>query len=115
MASHLLAARRRRIRRHGRPAELRRLARGSTTVSHSVTLLAAPHGFSADQMAAGVRQGDQQLETLDDEMQAARWPGRPKAPDKVVFDGLEWTVVDATPVHDGALRIGWRIWIRGGA
>jgi hypothetical protein len=94
---------------------LQRLVRGSAAIERSVDLIGFPHGFQADQMAAGVKQGDQLIETLDDELQAASWPDRPRDPDKLLLDGRTWTLVDASPVYDGALRIGWRLWVRGGA
>jgi hypothetical protein len=115
MASHLLAARRRMIRARGRGMTLQRLVKGSSGIERQVSLLGYPHGFEADQMAGDVRQGDQLVETLHDELQAVAWPDRPKAPDKLLFDDRTWTLVDATPLYDGALCIGWRLWIRGGA
>lgn len=113
--SALLAARRRQIHRKGRPMRLQRLVRGSATLARDVPLLGVAGTFRPEQMAAGVQQGDQVVEILDDALQAAGWTDRPRPPDRLIDDERSWTLVDAWPVHDGGLRIGWRLWVRGAA
>jgi hypothetical protein len=108
--SHHLEARRRQIRAKGRPMVLTRQARGATPAA-SVTLLGFPRGYRPDEIQGGVQGGDQQVEILQDEIAAAEWPFPPAQPDRLVIDGRTSTVKGARPIYDGALLIGWSIWV----
>jgi hypothetical protein len=110
-----LERRRRMIRTRGRLVQLQRQARGSTSIEHQADLLGFPHAPGAADFTAGVQQGDLVVETLDDELQAYGWPDQPRSRDKLLLDGLTYTVANAFPIFDAALRIGWRIWVKGGA
>jgi hypothetical protein len=107
--SHLLAGRRRMILSRGRMMTLRR----EGTPPLSVDLIGFPRGFRPDEIKGGVVQGDQQVEILTDELEDAGWPDAPERPDRLMFDGTTTTVQGARPVYDGALRIGWSLWVRG--
>ncbi|EHM01419.1 hypothetical protein HMPREF9946_02158 [Acetobacteraceae bacterium AT-5844] len=106
--SQLLRDRRAEIRRNGREMVLHRT--GATPPS--VTLLGFPRSYRPDELEGGVVQGDQQVETLNDELAAAGWT-QPATPDRLVIDGRSTTVQGARAVYDGALLIGWSLWVRG--
>ena len=110
--SHHLETRRRMIRSRGRSMVLTRQADGASLAA-SVTLTGFPRDYRPDEFQGGVQAGDMQIETLDDEMAAAGWPVPPGNPDRILVDGRTVTVKAARPVYDGALRIGWSIWVRG--
>jgi hypothetical protein len=107
--SHFLAARRRQIRAKGRAMVLHR--NGATPAS--VTLLGFPRSYRPDEIQGGVVQGDQQVEILNDELAAAGWTAQPAHPDRLVIDGRSATVQGSRAVYDGALLIGWSLWVRG--
>lgn len=107
--SAALAARRHMIRTRGRLMSLRR--EGASPLA--VDLMGFPRAYRPDEIEGGVVQGDQQVEILNDELAAAAWPSKPAHPDRLVIDGGTATVQGARPVYDGALLIGWSIWVRG--
>lgn len=69
--------------------------------------------FQPDQLAAPRVQGDGQVQITNDEIAAASWPD-PDTGTHVTIDGAVWSVLGATPRFDGAARIGWTLWVRGG-
>jgi hypothetical protein len=107
--SHHLAARRRMIRAKGRPMVLHK--QGASP--GSVDLLGFPRGYRPDEIAGGVQQGDQQVETLNDELAEAGWTSPPAHRDRLVIDGRSTTIQGARAVYDGQLLIGWSLWVRG--
>ena len=61
-----------------------------------------------------LQQGDAMFDLTDDEISAAGWPD-PDVNTLVTVDSETWAVKGATAVYDGDTRIGWTLWIRGGA
>ena len=108
--SQALQTRRRMIRSRGRQMTLRRAGTGGA----SVDLIGFASSYSPEQTQGAVSPGDQQVQILNDEIAAASWPAPPRKDDKLVLDGRTAAVKGAWPVHDGALLIGWRLWISGG-
>ena len=113
MSRHL-DARRRNILRAGRSATLRRQTGFDPLTYADVTLLVTVRRYRPDQFQGGVRVGDAQAETLDNEIRAVSWPGPPRAGDVLELDGAAWQVVGAARVFDGPALIGHTLWIRGG-
>ena len=60
-----------------------------------------------------VKQGDGQVNIMNDEIAAAGWP-TPRKTDQLSIDGRTWAVMGAVPVYDGPALIGWTLWVRGG-
>lgn len=111
--SAYLAGRRRLVARNGRPMQLSRaVAVGDRT---TVALRGVFSGYKPEQWTAGVIQGDGQVATLNDEIEAAGWPGPPRTKDSIMFDGATWRVMGALVVRDGVFIIGHLLWVRGGA
>jgi hypothetical protein len=107
--SHLLEARRRMIQQRGRMMLLRR--EGSAPLS--VDLLGFPRAYQPGELTGGVQQGDERVEILNDELAKAGWPSPPRRPDRLEKDGGVGTLQGARPIYDGALLIGWSLWVRG--
>ncbi|EHM01153.1 hypothetical protein HMPREF9946_02228 [Acetobacteraceae bacterium AT-5844] len=107
--SQLLNSRRRQIRAKGRTMVLHR----SGATPPSVTLLGFPRAYRPDELEGGVIQGDQQVEILADELNAAGWTDKPERPDRLVIDGRSTAVQGSRAVCDGALLIGYSLWVRG--
>lgn len=61
-------------------------------------------------------QSDATVSITDDEIAAAAWPD-PDAGTFVTVDTETWAVAPggAQPVYEGATRIGWTLYVRGGA
>ncbi len=113
----LLDGRRRQIKRRGVLVRLRRQNPGPAPFTYAeVPFLVVLSAFKPDQLTGGVQQGDANLQTLDDEIRAARWPGPPRIKDTIVFpDGKTWAILGAMVVRDGPAVIGHWLWVRGGA
>ena len=92
--------------------------RRQTGVNPSTFLDVAVLGFTTayrpEQITGGVKQGDESLALLQDEIDAAGWPGPPRAGDAVLMDAKTWQVVGNFVLRDGPLAIGHKVWIRGG-
>ena len=108
--SHHLDARRRQIRAKGRPMTLRR---GPATAPIEVALTGFARDYRPEEVQGLVKQGDQRVEILDDEIAAAGWPSPPKNPDKLDIGGRMTTVQGAREIEVGGTRLGWSLWVTG--
>lgn len=129
-----LATRRRMLAAKGRPMLLRRIVPQVLGDLHpsptDLTVQGYSYPYTPDRIAEPVRQGDAQVQILNDEIVNASWPSTlnfmtgvyisipgstlPGADDFVVIDGLVWVIVGNSPCYDGAALIGHSLWVRGG-
>lgn len=119
-ASSLL---RRQIDRHGEPVTLRRIVSGT---AHDLALPAFVRGFKADQIAAGVQQGDRSAVLHPDDVVVATWlsgvavqPGEnpdrrvPKKGDKLIVAGRVCNIEAAEGVYLGTALVRINLVVRG--
>ena len=99
---------------------LSRLTAGSDPPAYTeVTVLAFPSRFAPADAASSAQEpslgvvmlGDERVEILNDEIEAAGWPAPPRRNDRL-SDSYPRTVQAAWPVYDGGLLIGWSLWVR---
>lgn len=109
-----LPSRRRQIAAKGRAMVLQRQTGVSPVVWAQVQVRGVARGYRPEQLTGDIRQGDQNVSILNDEIAAAGWPGPPKARDSIIIDGRTWAVEGAYPVYEGDLLIGHDLWVRGG-
>ena len=114
MSLHL-DGRRRLLAAKGRTMTLRRPNPASGAAPADLPVLAYLWPYAPDKVAGAIRQGDAQVQMMDDEIAAEAWPGPPRTGDWLVVDGATWLVQGANPVYDGAVLIGHNLWIRGGS
>lgn len=112
--SALLNARRRMLAKDGRPMTLGRPNPASGSPPANVTVQGFLFPYAPEKIAGALRQGDAQVQILDDEITAAAWPGPPTSGDWLVIDGLTWFVQGSGQIFDGAALIGYSLWVRGG-
>lgn len=94
---------------------LRRLLTANPSTSVEVTLLGFLSMFSADQVGTGdIMQGDGSVAILNDEIEAAAWPGPPRARDQMIIDGRVWNVRGSNPIYEADVCIGHNLSVRGG-
>lgn len=108
-----LEARRRMLAAKGRPMTLRRQTSINPEVFVDLTVQGFDRSFQPQEITGGVRQGDRQVEILNDELAAASWPVLRGKVLRIVIDGATATVVDVFPLYEGASLIGHRLWVRG--
>jgi hypothetical protein len=106
--------RRRLIGRMGRPMTLRRPNPASGSPPADLRVQAYLYPFSPQLIAGPIKQGDAQVQMLNDEIAAAGWPGPPGAGDWLVIDGKTWQIEGANAVYDGSTALGFNLWVRGG-
>ena len=83
------------------------------TTYKDVLLKGFARAYRPEQLSADVRQGDQEVAILDDELVAAGI-NPPKVRDLMIIDGRTWSVQGAETVADGEELIGWNLTVRGG-
>lgn len=99
----LAASRARLVASRGRQVVL---ARGGV----EAPLTAFLHALRPEQIVGGLQAGDALLETA-----ALPAPFAPPVKgDTVRADGRRWSVMGATPLHDGETLAGWTLHLRGG-
>jgi len=100
-------SRRRQIRHKGRMMTLSRVN------GNPVSLIAysAPPATAA--LEAGVSVMPFVAETLNDELAAAGY-GQPRNADILTDGGRQYALTDATPVYDGSMLCGWKLFAAGG-
>lgn len=92
---------------------LRRQTQASPPLFTDVVLKGATARFEPQNSPPDVRQGDEQVLILNDEITAAGWPGPPRARDSLTDDGKVWAVQGARSVYDGGTLVGHYLWVRG--
>lgn len=105
-------SRRAHITRRGREMVLKRAIDTSTSVA--VTVLGVSKSYAPLQDAGDVRQGDEMVAILNDEIAATAWPGPPRARDILTIDGRNWAIQGSMAVFEGSVCIGHQLWVRGG-
>lgn len=103
--------RRRLVARHPRTIVLTRP--NDTPPPASLTVTGGIPPIEPDQIQPPMRQGDVKAEIMDDERLAANWPD-PGQGAWATIDGQVWAVLGASKIFDGAVLIGWSLWLRGG-
>ena len=78
----------------------------------SVTVRGYPRSYQPHELVGGLMQGDQRVEILVEEIEAASWPAPPVKPDRLSLDGGDAMVMAATPVCEGETVIGYSLWVR---
>jgi hypothetical protein len=105
----MLETRRRMIRSRGHLMTLRKLVPNSQPID--VQLMGFARAYRPEEIQGAVKQGDQRVEILNDELEAAGF-GAPAHPQKLI-DGGTMTLGGAWPVREGAAVIGWSLWVTG--
>ena len=99
----LAASRARLVAQRGRAVSL-------TRAGQDLGTLGFLHALRPDPIVGGLQAGDARLETA-----ALPAPFAPPVKgDTVRVDGRRWSVMAATPLHDGAALCGWTLHLRGG-
>jgi hypothetical protein len=108
-----LDARRRALRRWGRPFTLNRIAGGDISVTVSLLgLLSRP---TSEVVVDGMAGTDARLEVLNDELETSGYPVPVRPPDEVVAGGVAYTIASADPIYEPGRGeiIGWSLRLRG--
>jgi hypothetical protein len=107
----MLETRRRMIRSRGRTMRLIRRATNGVP-QQTVDLMGFPRLYRPGEIEGAIQQGDQQVEILADELDAAGF-GAPTTGHLLVLDGRQVTLQGARPIYEGADLIGHSLWVRG--
>ncbi len=97
-------------RQRGTAVTLRRLVPGGSPID--VTVYATIKEYAANEITAGVVQGDRHAVISDDAIAAASWPGPPHRGDQIL-DGRTFTVQACSTNKMGDAVLSHRMQIRG--